>query len=75
VKIKLVDGTVKTIMLDMVQPVSQLTQFIAEKLGIKLTDEFGLQKDENKGYYCCLLFFLFSFFFFFKISFLFLSFK
>jgi talin len=48
-KIKLMDGTIKTILADMTSSVADLLQFIGKKIHISSADEYGLQAEVNEG--------------------------
>lgn len=45
--VKLMDNTVKKMFLDMQALASDVTNFVGQKIGIKITDEFGLQQDDT----------------------------
>eukprot|EP00727_Mastigamoeba_balamuthi_P005329 m51a1_g14795 hypothetical protein (1561) ;mRNA; r:518211-523600 len=48
IKVKLVDGTIKTMMMDVSGDPDTATKMVSEKLGIKITDEFGLQLENSE---------------------------
>lgn len=45
-KVKLLDGTVKTLLLDYTLPVSELVNIIGEKLNVKNPEEYSLQLEK-----------------------------
>ena len=45
--VKLMDNTTKKMFLDMQALASDVTSFVGQKIGIKITDEFGLQQDDT----------------------------
>lgn len=48
-KIKLLDGTVKTVLIDWSLPVSELADVIGNKLNISNPEEYSLIKENEKG--------------------------
>jgi len=47
IAVKLMDDTIKKMYLDTGAPVSEVTTFVGNKIGIKLSEEFGLQIEET----------------------------
>jgi hypothetical protein len=45
--VKLMDNTIKKMYLDMGALAQDVTNFVGQKIGIKITDEFGLQQDDT----------------------------
>jgi talin len=48
-KIKLLDGTVKTVLIDWSLPVSELADVIGNKLNISNPEEYSLIKENEQG--------------------------
>jgi talin len=48
-KVKLLDGTVKTFLVDWSVPVSSVIRSIGEKMSLTNADEFGLQLESKGG--------------------------
>jgi talin len=50
IKIKLVDDTIKSMLVDLSQPVSEVVNSIGSKMSIKNADEFSLQPEMKQGF-------------------------
>lgn len=48
-KVRLLDDTVKTILIDDSRSVGELVEVIGKKIGLKNPDEFSLQTSRRKG--------------------------
>jgi len=49
IKVKLVDETIKAIMIDLSIPVSEVVQVIGNKISVRNADEFSLQAEQKAG--------------------------
>ena len=47
IKVKLVDGTVKTVLIDLSSNVAQVVESLSTKIGLKTPEEFSLQLDSG----------------------------
>ncbi len=50
-KVKLMDGTVKTLLVNMTLNITELVDFIGEKIHISNADEYSVQTEDKPGSY------------------------